>query len=117
MIFNVERFAIHDGPGIRTVVFLKGCPLRCRWCCNPEGQSYQNQLRLQGELCTGCGQCLDVCPRGALSLREGTVQVDRERCDACGACEGACWFGALTLWARRYTVSQLLAELLPDRAF
>ena len=117
LIFNIVHGSFVDGPGIRTTVFLKGCPLRCRWCCNPEGQSYQNQLRLQGELCTGCGQCLDVCPRGAISLREGTVQVDRERCDACGACEGACWFGALTLWARRYTVSQLLAELLPDLAF
>lgn len=89
LIFNIVHGSFVDGPGIRTTVFLKGCPLRCRWCCNPEGQSYQNQLRLQGELCTGCGQCLDICPWGALSLREGTVQVDRERCDACGACEGA----------------------------
>lgn len=117
LIFNIVHGSFVDGPGIRTTVFLKGCPLRCRWCCNPEGQSYQNQLRLQGELCTGCGQCLDACPRGALSLRDGTIQVDRARCDACGACQDACWFGALTLWARRYTVSQLLEELLPDRVF
>lgn len=117
LVFNIVHGSFVDGPGIRTTVFLKGCPLRCRWCCNPEGQRYQNELRVIPGQCTGCGQCLDVCPQGALSLEKGTIAVDRSRCDCCGKCESACWFGALHLWGREYTVSQLMAELLPDRDF
>ena len=117
LIFNIVHGSFVDGPGIRTTVFLKGCPLRCRWCCNPEGQSYRNQLRVISGQCTGCGQCLPACPKGALSLREGTIRVDRTLCDCCGLCEAACWFGALSLWGKEYTVSRLMEELLRDRAY
>lgn len=117
LIFNIVHGSFVDGPGIRTTVFLKGCPLRCKWCCNPEGQSYQNQLRVISEHCNGCGQCLDACPKRALSLRDNMIQVDRSLCDGCGLCETACWFGTLTLWGKIYTVSQLAKELLRDKAF
>lgn len=117
LIFNIVHGSFVDGPGIRTTVFLKGCPLRCKWCCNPEGQSYQNQLRVIAPNCSGCGQCLTVCPRNALSLRDGLIQVDRALCDCCGLCEEACWFGALALWGKEYTVSRLAEELLRDRSY
>lgn len=117
LIFNIVHGSFVDGPGIRTTVFLKGCPLRCRWCCNPEGQSYQNQLRVQTDRCTACGQCLPVCPKGALSLQDGKIAADRTLCDSCGLCQSACWFGALSLWGKEHTVSQLAEELLRDRDF
>lgn len=115
LVFNLVRSSFVDGPGVRTTVFLKGCPLRCRWCCNPEGQSYQNQLRVQLERCTGCGQCLSLCPQNALSLCGERISVDRACCNGCGACVSSCWFGALSLWGRPTTVSELTEELLRDR--
>ena len=117
LIFNLVHGSFVDGPGIRTTVFLKGCPLRCKWCCNPEGQSYQNQLRVQANRCSACGQCLDVCPKKALSIQNGSIFADRMLCDGCGICAAACWFGALSLWGKEYTVSQLVEELLRDRDF
>ena len=81
-IFDIQRFSIHDGPGIRTTVFLKGCPLRCRWCCNPESMSPKPVLLFNPDLCIGCGECVDVCPTGA---SEG-CGVDRSRCTNCGKC-------------------------------
>ncbi len=116
-IFDIERFAIHDGPGIRTTVFLKGCPLHCLWCHNPEGISRQPQLVFTPLRCIGCGHCLVVCPQGAHQLLDGRHLIDRERCRACGACAEGCYAGALELAGRQVTVAEVLEEVLRDRAF
>lgn len=120
-IFNIQKFSIHDGEGIRTLVFMKGCSLRCRWCSNPESQARQPELCYRSVRCLGqkvCQECLKVCPEGALSFGEdGTVRVDRALCTACGQCEEACPAGALAVWGREYTVEQALAVVEEDQTF
>lgn len=116
-IFSIKRFAVHDGDGIRTTVFLKGCTLACRWCHNPEGISFQNELAFYANKCIGCGACLDRCPNGAISLADGKAVVDRERCNACGACVEACLFGARELFGEKVEVVALADELAADKAF
>ncbi len=117
MIFDIKRFAVHDGPGIRTTVFLKGCPLHCPWCHNPEGQRFTPELFLRPARCIGCGNCLPTCPRGALALSTGVIEVDRDECDACGRCAAVCPTGALEAAGREMTVDELLAAIERDRAF
>ncbi len=116
-IYNIERFTLHDGPGIRTTVFFKGCPLRCQWCSNPESQSAEKELSLISENCTRCGRCVDVCPRGALSLRPGYVVIDRRKCDGCGKCAEVCRTQALELWGRDVSVDELLSRIARDKPF
>ena len=120
-IFNVVHSSFVDGPGIRTTIFLKGCPLRCLWCCNPEGQKLGPELRVSYDKCNGCGRCLDVCPQGALSLSrtegDGKVQVDRGRCDGCGACTEACWYGALDLFGQLRTPEEMFEDIVRDKPF
>ncbi len=96
MIFNIQRYAIHDGPGIRTTVFLKGCPLRCFWCQNPESQQKQPEIFLNKEACTLCGLCVNACPNGAVALGAESATIDRDRCEGCGKCVSACKKGALS---------------------
>ncbi len=118
LVCNIQRFSLHDGPGIRTTVFLKGCTLRCFWCHNPESIQLTQELRLYPDRCIGCGACVEVCPTGAQGLSpEGELQFDRERCQACGACVEVCFAGARELSARRMTVQEVVAEVLQDRAF
>ena len=117
VIFDIKKFAVHDGPGIRTTVFLKGCPLRCKWCHNPESQAFGPQLAQFPRNCIGCGKCLEVCPNGALSpTPEGNV-IDRARCRSCGACTRVCYAEALVLHGREATVAEVLAEVEKDRLF
>lgn len=116
-IFDIQRFSIHDGPGIRTSVFLKGCPLNCRWCHNPEGISGDPALSFLPAKCIGCGYCFRVCPAGAHRMEDGRHALDRERCRTCGACTVECYAGALELIGRDVTVGEALAEVLRDRAF
>jgi pyruvate formate lyase activating enzyme len=115
--FNVQRFSTEDGPGIRTTVFMKGCPLRCKWCHNPEGLSPQPELVWYDVRCVGARECLTVCPDDALELTPEGMRLDRERCTVCGLCEEACPAGALEVIGREWTVEALYAEVAKDRAF
>jgi pyruvate formate lyase activating enzyme len=117
-VYDIKRFAVHDGPGIRTVVFLKGCPLRCAWCHNPEGMSAVPELSFTMQKCVGCGDCVRACPNGVHALPEvGVHTIDRTRCTLCGACVEACIPGALRIYGREVTVEELLEEVLADRPF
>lgn len=110
-VFDIQRFALHDGPGIRSVAFLKGCPLHCRWCCNPESISPRPVLMYYRKLCIGCQTCTGHCPRGAVSVAEEGMRIDRTRCTACGQCAEHCPSGALRI-AGQETDSEELAALL-----
>src|SRR5690554_4585682 len=94
-IFNIQRFSEHDGPGIRTTVFLKGCNLRCFWCHNPESWHPRPELQFFPDLCIGCGRCLRACPRGAHEGNEMGRVLRRDLCTACGACARTCYAQAL----------------------
>jgi glycyl-radical enzyme activating protein len=117
-IFDIQRFAIHDGPGIRTTVFLKGCPLRCLWCGNPESISAEPSISYLPEKCVACGACVKVCCHGALSVdAAGKAVLDRERCTRCGDCGPACAPKALEVVGRNATVGEVLRVVLRDQAY
>lgn len=117
VVFDVRRFAIHDGPGIRTTVFLKGCPLRCWWCHNPEGLSAGPEVVWRGERCTRCGSCIETCPEEALTWTGDAPVLDGHRCTLCGECADACYADAREVLGRTMTVAQVLAEVERDRPF
>ena len=112
-IFDIQRFSVHDGPGIRTLVFFKGCPLRCQWCSNPESLSFTPQLFVIKDNCIRCGQCVKVCPTGAV-FYDNQLKVDREKCCECGRCTEVCYAGALIMTGREWTVDELISELEKD---
>ena len=116
-IFEIKRFAVHDGDGIRTTVFFKGCPLKCVWCHNPEGISFQPELAYYAHKCIGCGECVNKCLQKAHKI-EGEAHVfDRSLCIGCGACKADCLGEALTHYGEDITVESLLPRLLEDREF
>ena len=117
IVFNIQRFSTHDGPGVRTVVFLKGCPLRCFWCQNPESQTVKPVLMYREESCVGCGACMSACPEGAARLAGGVSVIDREKCTGCGKCVQSCRGGALTLSGRSVSVDEVMSEIMKDRAY
>ncbi len=117
IITQIQRFSVHDGPGIRTTVFFKGCNLRCFWCHNPETHRLEPELQLQLARCIGCGACLAICPVGAHRLEDGQRRFDRELCQACGRCAAECYAEALVLVGRQVSVEEVMADILADRPF
>ena len=111
-IFNIQRCSTHDGPGIRTTVFMKGCNLRCAWCHNPESLSPEPTLEFNRELCIGCGRCAEVCPNGV--HRAGQPADNREACAGCGLCARECFAGALTLAGTDMDEARAMDEILTD---
>lgn len=116
LIFAIQRFSLHDGPGIRTTVFLKGCPLHCLWCHNPEAIRTEPELSSCAEFCIRCGRCVEVCPERAISMGQSAI-IDRTRCTACGECAACCPSHALEMKGTEKTVGEVLAEVLEDAPF
>lgn len=116
IITDIQRFCMHDGPGVRTVVFFKGCPLRCAWCHNPETQAPRPQLLYCAEKCVACGACAGVCPNGAHIMGPAHT-VEREKCTACGVCTRECPAGALTVSGETLSVSEIMNTVLRDIPF
>lgn len=120
IVFDIMRFSTRDGPGIRTTVFFKGCPLKCLWCHNPESQSPHKELLLRPNLCIGCLTCVSACPEGAVSFIDGNIHTDRLKCRICGAhfaCVDACTAEAREVVGREMTAAEVMAEIRKDRAF
>ena len=117
LIFDIKRFAIHDGPGIRTAFFLKGCPLRCLWCHNPEGIAPEPEIFYDPQFCIRCGACAKACPAGAHSVSAGDHVYNRELCRGCGACARRCPSQALRRVGREVTAAELIEIALRDRPF
>lgn len=115
-IFAIKRFAVHDGDGIRTTVFFKGCPLNCLWCHNPEGIAFSPELAFYSHKCVGCGECLD-CTENAIKMQDGKAVIDRKACISCGKCAPKCVFGARELFGREVEAGELAEELCLDRQF
>lgn len=117
-IFNIQRFSLHDGPGIRTLVFFKGCPLHCLWCSNPESQSSQPELAFVDLRCTKCGRCKEACPDGAISMNGDKLPViDYVKCTACGKCVDACPEEAFILYGKDQSADEIIDEVQRDESY
>lgn len=116
-IFNIQKYSVHDGPGIRTIVFLKGCPLRCDWCSNPESQGIRPDIGWNHTLCIGCGACVQACPRQALHAGAQGITRDSERCTGCMTCALACPAQAMFTYGRRRSVGEVLDDVEKDSLF
>lgn len=114
---SIQKFSVEDGPGIRTTVFLKGCPLHCQWCHNPEMIDFEPQLIRLTSRCINCGCCVDVCTRGALYKKDGKVEIDWEKCDHCLSCTDICYADALKSVAQEMTAADIVAEAEKDKGF
>ncbi|MFB0554416.1 MAG: glycyl-radical enzyme activating protein [Phycisphaerae bacterium] len=117
LVFDIKKYAIHDGPGIRTTVFFKGCPLQCQWCQNPESRRSYAEHGLRKDRCIGCGQCAEACPQQAILLVENQPLTDAEKCKLCGRCVDACMARAREIIGRQMTVSEVMFEVEKDIIF
>lgn len=117
VVCEIEKYATHDGPGIRTIVFLKGCPLRCIWCSNPETQRKENELYYNENKCISCKRCIGSCTEGALSFNDNRIVAYKNKCNACGTCVKICPMGALNLVGKDMTLDEVFEEVMQDRIF
>lgn len=117
LIFHIQRFVLHDGPGIRTTVFLKGCPLKCPWCHNPEGLEPYPELIYRSYQCIHSRKCIGACPENAIKLINNEISIDRTRCNLCDICNKACNSNALEICGQYMTVKELISEILADLEF
>jgi pyruvate formate lyase activating enzyme len=117
VVFNIQRYSIQDGPGIRTTVFLKGCPLHCAWCSNPESQNFGPELVHRDSQCNQCGRCLETCPEKAITLKDKSIVVDRKLCTNCGKCAEVCLPGALKMFGQTMTAMEVFEQIRKDAEF
>jgi len=117
LIFNIQGFSLHDGPGIRTTVFLKGCPLQCKWCSNPESIRPDPEIMSYPLKCVGCGRCAESCPKNAITIKDGKSVIDWDKCDRCLECAEACLTGGITLVGKMMSVEEVVAEVEKDIPF
>lgn len=119
LIFDIQNFSLHDGPGIRTLIFLKGCFLRCEWCANPEGQVFKSEMLFDNRKCIRCGQCIKVCKNSASKLDAGLnkIVLNRSICRLCGDCINVCLAGARSISGKWYSVSEVIDLVLQDETF
>ncbi|MGD9566946.1 MAG: trans-4-hydroxy-L-proline dehydratase activase [Sedimentibacter sp.] len=116
-IFNIQKFSVHDGPGIRTTVFFKGCPLKCWWCHNPESQSINKQMLYDRDKCVLCGTCVRICTEKAIKIENNILTTDPNKCSYCGKCEIYCIPGARQIAGKYYTVEEIFYEVMKDKVF
>lgn len=119
VIYDIQKFCLDDGPGIRTIVFFKGCPLRCKWCANPESQAMRPEIGHHYTLCKACGKCAAICPQQAITMNdsEKKLAINHTKCVTCGTCVNGCIYKALTLYGRVSTVEELYTDINKDRAY
>ena len=116
-VFNIQRYSIHDGPGIRTTVFLKGCPLNCWWCQNPESQLSRQEIVFWEDRCIGCGACSTICPSGAIQIKNGIPVTEKEKCILCGKCIEKCPALAREMIGKKITAEEIIKEVEKDLVF
>jgi len=117
IVFNIQKYSIHDGPGIRTTVFLKGCPLDCWWCHNPESKKQGLEIIYWPQKCLGCGSCINVCPQKAIYMEGGSLEKNKELCLRCGKCSKFCPTEAMELVGKQMTIDQVMKEIEKDKIF
>lgn len=117
IIFNIQKYSIHDGPGIRTTIFLKGCPLRCKWCANPESINSVPEILLRKDNCDQCGKCLEVCDSYALSLIDDSIEINSTKCNLCLLCEKVCLNRVISCTGREVSVDEVIFEAMQDEVF
>lgn len=117
LIFNIQKFSVHDGPGIRTTVFLKGCPLKCLWCHNPESQNINNEVLYDSKKCVLCGTCQKICPTNAIKIENDKLTTDISKCNHCGKCNIYCINGAREVVGKNYNVDEVVSEVMKDKVF
>ena len=117
IIFNIQKFSVNDGPGIRTTVFLKGCPLRCKWCANPESQLIQTQILWDQKKCINCQHCIEACPKNAIKIIDKSIKINHSQCSGCKKCVYECPRNALSAQGEQKSVEEVLKIVLQDQAF